>query len=204
MGAKISQAEICTSLADELLTLREKFPKTVLFCRTLLECGEIYGRLKRQLGENITEPPGLPNIIEFRLINLFTAATTPEMREMVLAEFCKTETILRLVIATSAFGLGVDCPDITRIINWGAPNTIEELVQQTGRAGRDGREADAILYCRKGRFTSKCIDEYGKNEVMCRRLLLLSKFMFCNNTHPTKACRCCDLCEKLCNCPSCS
>ena len=48
LGAKISQAEICTRLADELLTLCEKFPKTVLFCCTLLECGEIYGRLKRQ------------------------------------------------------------------------------------------------------------------------------------------------------------
>ena len=56
-------------------------------------------------------------------------------------------------------------PYITHIINWGAPNTIEELVQQTGRAGREGR------------FTSKCIDEYDKNEVMCHRLLLLSKFL---------------------------
>ena len=204
LGAKISLAEICASLADELFTIREKFPKTVLFCRTLLECGEIYGRLKKQLGKNITVPPGLPNIIEFCLINLFTAATTPLMREMILAEFCKAETVLRLVIATSAFGLGVDCPNIARVINWGAPNTIEELVQQTGRAGRDGSEAEAILYFRKvGRYTAKCIDEYGKNEVKCRWLLLLSNFMFCNKTNPIKACRCCDLCAKLCHCSNC-
>jgi len=49
------------------------------------------------------------------------------------------------VIATSAFGLGVDCPDIRQVIKWGAPSTIEELVQQTGRAGRNGAEAEAIL-----------------------------------------------------------
>ena len=122
----------------------------------------------------------MPNTVEFRLINLFTAATTPEMREMVLLEFCEAEPILRLVIATSAFGLGMDCPDIARVINWGIPNTVEELVQQTGRAGRDGSDADAILYFRKvGRFTSKCIDEYGKNEARCCRSLLLSNFMFC-------------------------
>ena len=65
---------------------------------------------------------------------------------MVLLEFCKAETILRLVIATSTFSLGVDYPDIARVINWGTPNTVEELVQQTGRAGRDGSDADAILY----------------------------------------------------------
>ena len=82
-----------------------------------------------------------------------------------LVEFSKKETALWLVIATSAFGLGIDISNITRIINWGAPNTIEELVQQTGRAGRDGRAVDAILYYQKqGKFTSKIMEEYGKNE----------------------------------------
>ena len=58
-GAKISQTEFCASLA-ELLTLHERF----LFCHTLLECAEIYSKLKRHLGQSITEPPGLPNIID--------------------------------------------------------------------------------------------------------------------------------------------
>ncbi|XP_065892836.1 ATP-dependent DNA helicase Q1-like [Dysidea avara] len=71
------------------------------------------------------------------------------MREEVLAEFRKQNTRLRLVIATSAFGLGVDCPDIGRVINWGAPNITEELEQQSGRAGRDDSQAEAILYYKK-------------------------------------------------------
>ena len=50
------------------------------------------------------------------------------------------------MIATSAFGLGVDIPDIRRIIHWGLPSTKEEYVQETGRAGRDGEDAHAILY----------------------------------------------------------
>ena len=36
---------------------------------------------------------------------------------MLLKEYCKTETKLRLLIATTAFGLGVDCPDTERVIN---------------------------------------------------------------------------------------
>ena len=142
---------MCKVLADELLNDRANTVKTVLFCCRLVDCAEIYQGIRNRLGSNITEPPGLPNIVQFRLINLFTTASTPEMREMVLAEFYKQDTKLRLVIATSAFGLGVDCPDIGRVINWGAPSTIEELVQQSGRAGRNGAEAEAILFYKKTR-----------------------------------------------------
>ena len=173
----------------------------------MVDCGDIYQRIKNRFGSNITEPPGLPNIIEFRLINLFTAASTTEMREKVLDEFCKwnTRLRLRLVIVTSAFGLGVDCPDIGQVINWGAPNTVEELVQQSGRAVRDDSQAEAILYYKKlGKHTSKAMEEYGQNETRCRRALLLSNLLFCDGTEPTIACRCCDLCSALCNCQNCN
>ena len=61
---------------------------------------------------------------------------------------------------------GVDCRDITRVINWGSPNSLEELVQETCRAGRDGREAEAILYYGKGasRHISKAVKNYGENK----------------------------------------
>ena len=42
--------------------------------------------------------------------------------------------------------MGIDCPDIRRIVHWGMPTTLEEYVQETGRAGRDGQASIAILY----------------------------------------------------------
>ena len=113
----VSQEELWSELAHELLKERTKCVKTVLFCCTLTNLC----KLKRHQGKNKTEPPGLPNIVEFYLINLFTAASTADMKAKVLEEFCRSDTKLRLVIATSAFGLGVDCPDIGRVINFGAP-----------------------------------------------------------------------------------
>ena len=65
LGAKISQAENCTSLADELLTLYEKFLITVLFRRTLLECGETYGRLKSQLGKTLQSHQDCQTLLNF-------------------------------------------------------------------------------------------------------------------------------------------
>lgn len=57
------------------------------------------------------------------------------MRELLLQEFSTVGTKLRLLIATTAFGLVADCSDIERIINWGSPSTLEELVQEVGRGG---------------------------------------------------------------------
>lgn len=77
---------------------------------------------------------------------MYTRVLTAEKKEEVLCTFSKSDTTLRLVIATSAFGMGVDCPDIRTVIHWGLPSTLEEYFQETGRSGRDGYPATAILY----------------------------------------------------------
>ena len=53
---------------------------------------------------------------------------------------------IQVVVATSAFGLGVSVPDVRFVFRLGLPDTIEELVQEFGRAGRDGNPATAILH----------------------------------------------------------
>ena len=76
--------ELSSILADELVHARTKTLKTVVFCQTLCDCADLFSSIKAKLGLNITEPPGLPNILEMRLITLFTSATTADMREEVL------------------------------------------------------------------------------------------------------------------------
>ena len=53
---------------------------------------------------------------------------------------------LRVVVATLAFGMGIDKPDIRLVVHWGATKTVEGYVQQSGRAGRDGDAARCVLF----------------------------------------------------------
>lgn len=92
---------------------------------------------------------------------------------------------------------------INQVINYGTPSTLEELVQELGRAGRDGSLAEAILYHRVvGKNITAAAKAYGENQTMCHQTVLFKEFLFCKLTG-VWVCRCCDLCEPLCNCEKC-
>ena len=64
----------------------------------------------------------------------------------VLDVFGLVDSPLRIVVATDAFGMGLDVPDVRYIIFFGAPRSLEICAQQSGRAGRDGLQSYALMY----------------------------------------------------------
>ena len=105
--------DICKEFSQE----RVKFPKTIVYVRTYKDCKRIYQLLKRKMGHEFTEPVGYPNLSGYRLVEMYTRILPVEKKDEILGSFSIVNGKIRLVIATTAFGMGVDIKDVTRVIH---------------------------------------------------------------------------------------
>ena len=90
----------------------------------------------------------------------YHAGLDPEIKDKRQQEW--TENLYRIVVATNAFGMGIDKPDVRVVIHIDMPDSIEAYFQEAGRAGRDGRRSYAILLHSPGdkRLINKRISDH--------------------------------------------
>lgn len=117
------------SASGDILHLMQHDPcKTVVFCRTRLRAEQLSAMLTAH---------GLR-------ADCYHAGLSREDRMAAQQRFADGD--ICILCATTAFGMGVDVPDIRRIIHEDVPGNITDYAQQTGRAGRDGTDALCLLF----------------------------------------------------------
>lgn len=148
-GIAVAFKPICEALIKD-----KNMRRIVVFCRTYEDVIRLYQYFKHSLGSHFVQPPGSPDYVNYRVVDMFTHCTHSAVKKKIIKQFT-TQSPLRIVIATIAFGMGINCPDIRQVIHWGVPQDAEEYVQESGWVGRDEKQSLAIILKNRPTFFFK-------------------------------------------------
>jgi ATP-dependent DNA helicase RecQ/Werner syndrome ATP-dependent helicase len=148
-------------------------------------------------------------------VEAYHAGLPQEQRNRAHMNFLVGQT--KVIVATVAFGMGIDKPDTRRVIHYGPPKTVEEYYQQIGRAGRDGLPAECLMFVSDGDFDRykgdfyvgglrgeakdamlKSVDalrNFALDVETCRRKALLNFFQ--ETPSFGERCGTCDTCQRI-------
>jgi Werner syndrome ATP-dependent helicase len=108
--------------------LKDKTGSHIVYCVTKKNTEKIYEYMKSKKMK----------------VGYYHAGMKTEDRDKTQTKFIKNE--YNIIIATVAFGMGINKPDVRTVIHYGCPSSIESYYQEIGRAGRDGKPSECYLY----------------------------------------------------------
>ena len=182
--------------------------RCIIFCRTYNDSSAFFELLVLELASSSVLTATTASGQTLRICEKFTACSAPNTKKKIIASFTHPNGIVRIVVATVAFGMGLDSPNVRTVIHWGPPEDLELYVQETGRGGRDNMPSNTILYYGKRDIAgnSHATDEvkrYCENMSECRRSLLMRQFTDEALDLPRYGHLCCDICASVCMCQDC-
>lgn len=186
---------------------RDRAPRVLIYCRSRNMCADIFSHFLYKLGSASYHPLGADQKSNNRLFAMFHAGTIPRLKDFVLTNLNDPNGVVRVVIATVALGMGVDLQGVNTILHYGAPKSIDDYFQESGRGGRGGHHASSVIYWKPSEAPVRrnahaatirdkeieCVRRYLENASECRRSWLL-RYFECYITHTYDPLRCCDVC----------
>ena len=186
--------------------------RVIVYCRSLNLCASLYAHFLHTLGDKSYHPPGSEQISDNRLFGMYHSKTDDHNKEVIMQSMGKADGTVRVVFATMALGMGVNFVGLCRTIHYGAPRSLDDYFQESGRAGRSGEKSTSTIYWmpRDVVCSSKVPQDHRNTEVTavrryledtttCRRYMMLEYFdvNLAKNLVRVDRLSCCDNCQKL-------
>ena len=140
-----------------------------------------------------------------RAVEMFHSRIDDLNRDHILESMGEPNGSVRVLIATIAYGMGIDCKNVKTVLHYGPSYNLETYLQETGRAGRSNDEMCKSVVLYSSLMMKHCSEEiksYVRETSTCRRKLLLKNFDVDLEKLPSAepAHNCCDFCKKNCKC----
>lgn len=150
----LSQALNTSTVFPDLAWVAQANSKIIVFCRTIDLCQRVTTYLRSQL------PPEKPRRIAIRM---FTALGWSEGNQITINLFM-TDPRCEVIVGSVAVALGLNVLSVRGVVIFGEPDDLDDLVQKSGRAGRDGGSAFSVTYVPKRRSTPQKKRNQGGGE----------------------------------------
>ncbi len=182
--------KIFENVIDLLRTEGSACKRMLIFCQSIPDCGRIYAMFVSNVPQSCLQ-----------YVEMYHSKTWSDLQQKILRDMSTVDGHVRILVCTSAVGMGVNFCDINYVINFGPPRKMDDMLQQLGRAGRCGDQAYHVVVHtpRQHRGVDSEVLDYMKSTKRYRQQLMAC-YGGLPDDYEIVGHFCCDICAVNCNC----